>query len=271
MSVKSIKIKHLKIDKYILNFEILPDERWGIFSKSIEVVNNFINQLTGIKENNNTCFVNDVDLFDQKDYFKSRVYLDFKDNYINTIKAKLISEDIYKRYKKVVNVVKFDNMINTFDVRSECEIKNKYIFSPKGNTFLNCAFAYAIDKQMLIISNPTIYVENILEKVEIAKAITDINADGICFICLDSIACFKDTLDKVIILDDFNNVRIINPKKDNFVVVDDYPSDEEILSKRLFEKEGKTIIYNLDNFKIKECKRLGKCLVLNFYELEEYL
>ena len=271
MNIKTIKIKHLKIDKYILNFEILPDERWGMFSKNQEVINTVINQLTGIKENFNTCFVNDVDLFDHKDYFKERVYLDFKDNYINTIKSKNISEDIYKRYKKVVNISGFDKTINLLDVRSECEIKNKYIFTPKGNTFLNCAFAYAIDKQMLIVSNPTVYVDDIKKKIEIAKAITDINAFGIAFICLDSIPCFKGVLDKVVILDDFNNVRIINPEKDIFVLVDDYPSDEDILSERLFEREGKTIIYNLDSLKIKECKRLGKCMVLNFYELEDYL
>ncbi|MDD3383062.1 MAG: hypothetical protein PHT83_06170 [Bacilli bacterium] len=271
MSITSIKIKHLEIDKYILNFEILPDERWGIFSRNKETVRIFINQLNGIKENQNTCFMNDIDLFDDKDYFKDRVYLNFKDSYINSIKAKNVKSDIYKRYKKCLDIKKFEETIETLQTRCECEIKNRYIFTQKGNTFLNCAFAYALEKQMLIVSNPTINVKEINEKKEIARRITDINAEGIAFICLDSLACFEGTLDKVIILDDFNNVRIIDPKKDTFVLVDDYPSNEDILKEKVFDCVDKTIIYNLNNDNIKECKRLGKCEVLSFYQIEDYL
>lgn len=269
--INSIKIKHLNIDNYIFNFEINPDQVWGIFSKNKNIMNSFANQVSGVLNNNNTCFVNDGDLFDNKEYFKARVYLDFNDKYINTIKVKSIKEEICRRYKKIVSADKFNQVIKSLNIRTEMEIKHRYNFTKVGNTFLNCAFAYAIEKRMLIVSNPTVGVKDFSEKQEIARRITDIDAGGIAVIMMDSLECFKGTLDSVVLVDDYNNVRIIDPSKDVFVLVEDYPSDEDILKEKVFRTDSGTIILNLDKGKLKECKRLGKCETLSFYQLETCL
>lgn len=264
-----LDIKNLKLNKYQINLQFNNNEVVGIFSKDKKLVKEYLDFLSGINPTNNKCLYQGLDVFNNKEYFKDRIYMDFSRKYLSTLKVKYLEERLTNKYKLNFNKEIFLKVSKDLDVRGETEITYIYKFSKSGNTFVNFALLSAIDKRNIIINNPTINLNMVTDIEYITEKIVNKAKYNSVILGIDNLRVFNYLLDRVIIFTDTYEILDINPFEDSFIV---FNEENRYIRNVLFK--GPNLItlnhYSKDELKLFSKERIDYKKI-SIYELESYL
>lgn len=261
-----LQINNLRIGNYQLTADFFKREVVGIFSRKPAMRLELLKILAGINRNQNTCHYEENDIFDNPEYFRSRVYLDYSHNYLSTLRTANIEQSLKLKYNLRFNKEKFVRIAQELNVRGETEITHTYKFTPAGNTFVNYALTAALEKPHLIVNNPTINLNLDPDIRYIVKALTDTENYESVLLGLDSLRNFRDKLHKLLIFTDYDQAYLTSCSS---VIV----SKQELPTEyKLFR--GKNFLC-LNLFSKDELKTFKKNKIeygiISIYDLEDYL
>ena len=236
-----IDINNLQLNNYKLSFQMEKGFIYGIYGKRHDDISELLKKISGINPNNQTCLKNDKDIFDNKDYFRERIYLDLSKKMVETLNDKTIKENLKSRYNAVFNEKEYKRLVNLLNIRSEITIKQNYSFTDLGNNLTSFAIYSSLDYDVSFIDNPLYYLPKYDNRREIiVKELTNKRKHNLVMLDASSIEDFQDVLDYVVLFGDYEEAFLINPKEDKFIICDDYLT----LKKRLFKKDNMVIILN---------------------------
>lgn len=259
---------------YDINLSIDYKTKIGVYSKDKNIVNTFLKLIAGINKptKESQIKIAKKDVFDNKDYFKNRLYLDFSTHYLNTLNYKKIDEALTEKYALNLNYDKYTKILKDLDIRGECEITDKYEFTPLGNTLVNFALACSLDYEFLIINNPTINVTSTNILTYIMNYLNN-NYKSMIF-GLNNLDLFIDILDYIIILDDFGLMHILY-NNSKLLVINNGQVPEELDKYKLFISFDKKRIILSNELSKDELKELKKKRIdfiqINLQELGGYI
>ncbi|HOE06808.1 MAG TPA: hypothetical protein PLQ99_03835 [Bacilli bacterium] len=265
-----IKIQKLQFNNMQIDISLNKQEIFAVYSRNEEIVNDFLLVLNGINPNNGSCLYLNKDIFDNEDFFKQRIYINFKESYLKTINAEFIEESLMNRFNLSFNKEVFNTYVQEMGIRLETTVKANYTFTDKGNTMVNFAFLKALNIPFITINNPTIY----LKKAKIIETVTNSLVDKRKYesiiLGLDRIKNFKEKLERVLVFTDYQTYVIVNPQKDSFLLIE----DNIHLRDKIFRTKKMGLVICLNNYTKEELKRFNhfklKYQKLSFYEIEDY-
>lgn len=263
-----ITIENLQINNYNLNLHINDHERIGVFSVDKNITNELLLILAGIMRSKGKCLYNDDSLYDNDKYFKNRIYLDCRHEYLNTLDVQSIYQAVRNKFQKNINLNLFKRHIDALKIRGECDItfSLSYKFTPTGNTLINLCLAFSLSDN-LIINNPTINISR-LSDLEYLRNQFD-KRNGFVILGVNSLLHMKNYFDRIILFTDYDRVEVINSNDNIYVIdycdiIDDY---------KLYKASGQRII--IKEIPQETLKRFAKQKIkverINVYELEKYL
>ncbi|MDD2493100.1 MAG: hypothetical protein PHY83_04075 [Bacilli bacterium] len=266
-----INIDHLKFKNMEISVSLNKQEIFAVYSRDIQKTNDFLLLLNGINPNGGSCLYLNKDIFDNEEFFKQRIYIDFGETYLKTMNAEFIEEALANRFYLSFKKEIFNTYVQTMGTRMETIVKANYTFTKCGNTMVNFAFLKALEKPFITINNPTIHLKNDRIIEMITKSLIDKNKyEGIIF-GLDKIKNFKDKIEKALIFTDYWNYLIVNPQSDSFLLIE----DNIHLHDKVFRTKESSIVICFNNYTKEEMKRFNSFKIryqkLSFYELEDYL
>ncbi|MDD2493044.1 MAG: hypothetical protein PHY83_03795 [Bacilli bacterium] len=265
-----ISIDNLRFKNMEISVSLNKQEIFAVYSRDIQKTNDFLLLLNGMNPNGGSCSYLDNDIFDNEEFFKQRVYIDFGETYLKTMNAEFIEEALMNRFNLSFNKEVFNTYVQTMGTRMETIVKANYTFTKCGNTMVNFAFLKALEKPFIMVNNPTIYLKNDRIIEMITKSLIDkTKYEGIIF-GLDKIKNFKDKIEKALIFTDYWNYLIINPQSDSFLLIE----DNIHLHDKVFRTKKSSVVICLNNYTKEEIKRFNSFKIkyqkLSFYELEDY-
>ena len=249
-----IKINNLHFNKYTLSGVILEGATYGIIGKDDDVTS-LLKILAGINTNNDSCTHNGTNIFDEYDFFKNRLFIDLSQQIVCTTNAEMIKNDLNIRYGVSFDVKKYKNAMNETNARSEINVTSEYEFSNAGINKTAYAVLCGLNYPYLFVDNPFNYIKKeehlIIDKM--VNNIIDRANHKVVVINANDISNLVKYLDFLIILGDYENVYIIRPNSDKFIITDDYVG----LNNRIFRKDNVVIIKAPDEKEeYKELKRI---------------
>lgn len=277
--MKYLEIKELQIKTNNKTYEkfsvdIANGQVWGIYSKDKGAIAAFLSIVGGINQNDDNVTWNDTNVFDNKQYFKNRIYFDFQDHNLTTIKVESIKDAFSKIYDIKFDEENFKKCLKDLNVRGEYEIGYKYFFTNLGNTLVNYCLLTSLDKNNIIINNPTIYLKDINNIKYIVEGLTNKYKYNTMLIALNNISVFLGKLDYILVFPDYGSPIIVDPLTDVFYVFDNGELPI-IQNNKIFDSyDGQRVIIKKD-FSDEEIKFLKKSKIhfikIKIYELENYL
>lgn len=263
-----LEVKDLKFNNYRLTFDINHSSRVGVFGRNKEVVFELLKVLAGINNNNNAITHEDKNIFDDKDYFRIRIIMNFKNRYLSTPNPKVIHEVMKRNYNYNLNHDEFIKTNKELNLRKETEITHYYDFSPRGINYLNFSLLMALDVENVIIMNPTIEVKEKNKLDYIVEKLSNKNKFNTAILGLDNLKAFDHKLDNILILGD-NDRYVYASSNDKFIVF-----TEEVDNTFLIFKGNRNFVY-FHAFSKEELKRFDskkmKYKIISVYELEDVL
>lgn len=264
-----LEIKNLGLKDYNIDMNIYDGEKIGIFARDNNIVANLLELIAGINKNNNSIFLNKVDVFDNEEFFLNRVYFDFKNKYLTTLRVNKI-ESALKDYNLEFDKEKFVQICKELNIRGETDITYKYEFTNTGNSFVNLALLCSLQKDNIIINNPLANINLKSDYDYFVNKLASSEFDNV-ILGIDKLLPFKGKLNRILFLSDFNE-SIIMHNNDNFIVFDK-DIDKYFLIKDKVYKGNKIIALN--NYTKEELKQWQKQKVnyeiISIYEIEKYL
>lgn len=262
-----IEVKNLNFNNNLVNLTINDKEVIGIFGENQRAINEFLLIISGINKNNNTCFYNGENIFDNSHYFKQRIFLDFKKIYTNTLNKEFIEENFNNRFGLSFDTKRFKELIKELKIRKETEIDVYYTFTQQGNTLVNFSLIESLNVSNIIISHPTNYLDS--ERATfISNALTNKNKYNCVILNLDRLDFFKNKLDYLLLFTKEGNIIKVN-NDDHLLVIE----DNIYLHNRLIRGKGNLVIsyhdYNKDELK-KFDKLKIKYKVISLYDIDKY-
>lgn len=266
-----INIQNLQFRNMEINLLINKQEIFAVYSQEQKKTAAFLLILNGMNPNNGSCLYQNQDIFDNKEFFKQRIYFDFNEIYLKTMNTEFIEEALMNRFSASFDKDVFNKCVQTMGTRLQCVVKSNYTFTEAGNTMVNFALFKALDKPYITINNPTIHLENAKIIETVTTGLIDKNKYEVIVLGLDSIKNFKDKLDKVLILSDYETYYVIDPKKDSFLLI----ADDVHLHDKVFNIKRNDLVICLNNYTKEELKRFNSYKIkyskVTFYELGEHL
>lgn len=264
-----LEIKGLKLNDLEINLTLLEKQRIGIFGRNKELIKNFLELLSGINNNHNTIFIDQNNIFENKEYLNSRVFFDFSKKYLTTLRVNKI-EEVLKSYNLDFNKDMFIKICKELNIRGETDISYKYEFSNTGNTFVNLALICSVYKKNIIINNPTINLNLDMDIEYFVNKLTSLEFDRV-ILGLNRLSHFKNKLDKIVLFTDFDSYYEV--RSTDSLIIFDKDIDKHFLIKNKLFKENYLIAlnhYNKDDLlNLKKMK--VKYEIANIYDLEKYL
>jgi len=264
-----IEINDLKLDNYIINLNILNRQSIGVFSKDKMITKKFLDIISGINKNNKKCLYNEKDIFDNKEFFNSRILLDFSKKYLSTLKVNYLEERFSHKYGLRFDKEKFVKISKELDVRGETEITYVYKFSKTGNTFVNYALISSLDKSNIIVNNPTNGL-NIAKDIKyITEGLTNKQSFNTVILGIDNLSLFNGLLDKILVFTQFDEAILFDSKDSLIVFRDDVGID---VKNKLFQGE---YIVAINNYSKEEIRNFSKqnieYKIISIYDIEKYI
>ena len=266
-----IEINNLQLNKYNLSsFNIEEGFSYGIIGKNHDDVTKLLKILAGINDNYDTCMNNSKTIFDNSDFFKNRIYIDLSEKIVETLDSKIIKEDLNFRYNVSFNEKQYKMLVNELGIRSEVVITNKYEFSNLGVNLSSYAILCSLSYPNIVVNNPLKYVP--IEKKELRNKMINTIIDRakyqVVIVDASDIQEFYRYLDYLIILGDFEDVHMIKPNSDKFIISDDYLT----LKNKIYKKDNIIISKApTDKDEYKELKKtLKKYKEVSFIEAYSY-
>lgn len=263
-----IEIKDLVINDIKINLTLSNKEIVGIYQtkENRETINELLFILSGINKGRGSCTYFNKDVFDNSLYFKKRIFLDFSLTYTNTLKKEFISENFMNRFGMEFDEDNFKRLIKELKIRQETTFDVDYKFSVLGNTLVNFAILNSIEKENLIISNPTYRVDG--ERIEtIVKGLTNKNRYNNVLINLDSISNFKGYLDKVLFVTK-KDVILVDSNTTLLVI------EDNIYLRNIISKGTANTVISLNDYSKEELKNFDKKKLkykeISIYDIDKY-
>lgn len=264
-----IEIKNLIINDIKINLELLDKEIVGIYAlkKHQKIVNELLFIISGINKGRGSCKYLGKDVFDNSLYFKKRIFLDFSLTYTNTLKKEFISENFMNRFAMEFKEDNFKKLIKELKIRQETTFDVDYKFSEVGNTLVNFAILDSIEKENIIISNPTYKVDD--ERVAtIVKGLTNKYRYNNVLLNIDSISNFNGYLDKVLFFTKNNEILLV-PTSETLLVIED-----NIYLRNVICKGTSNTVISLNDYSKEELKEFDKkklkYKVISIYDIDKY-
>lgn len=269
----------LKIKRNNVNITIYDNEKWGVIAPS-NIIKQFFLELSGIEKKYYDITFNGQNAFDNEEYFKKRLYIDFSENSVSTLDYHIIKESLKYRYDLDFDEKTFNKYVSSFVINRECKIDSSYHFTSKGKAMTNFAVASSLKKDILIINNPTIYQDEKKVIEEIVKEMTDKPFDvpelkgkvkeRIIIMGLDNSLYFENKLDYILLINQNYDMFLVDPKNNKLVMIDYY---EDFSYKAVYIGNGKMFL--LDNLDKAEYKILSnhkiKAKHISPYIISKYL
>lgn len=264
-----LEIKNLKLQEYNIDMTIYDSEKIGVFSRNKQIISDFLELLSGINKNNETINVDNKNVFDNSEYFSNRVFFDFSKKYLTTLRVNKI-EDALKNYNLKFDKERFVKICKELNIRGETDITYRYEFTNIGNSFVNLALLCSLNKENVIVNNPTINLNLKSDFDYFTNNLTSSNFKNV-ILGIDNLVNFKGKLDRVIFFSDFNEIIVMH-NNDTFIVFDN-DIDQYFLIKNKVYKEDKIIALN--HYTKEELKQWQKQKVnyeiISIYDIEKYL
>lgn len=265
-----IRIQKLQFKNMEIDISLNKQEIFAVYSCDKKTTHDFLMVLNGINPNNGSCLYQDKDIFDNEDFFKQRIYIDFKESYLKTMNVEFIQEALANRFNLSFNKEAFNTYVQEMGIRLETKVRANYTFTDTGNTMVNFAFFKALNIPFVTINNPTIY----LKKAKIIETITNSLVDKRKYesiiLGLDKIKNFKEKLDRVLVFTDYQTYVVVDPQQDSFLLIE----DNIHLHDKMFRTKEIDLVICLNNYTKEEMKKFNnfkfKYQKLSFYELEDY-
>lgn len=261
-----LNIQNLIIDKYKITASLEDNTCYGVLSVDKKAKDKFLLILAGIIDNKETCFYNHNTVYDNAEYFKNRLYLDFRKKYFRTLNSDYISNAMNERFGVSFDSSMFKESINLTNLRSEVLVTDEYKFTEYGINSCGFCLLRSLNYSNIIINNPINKVRNDSNKKLIISYITNKNKFSSIICDCNNANDYKNLIDKYIIFGDYNEVYIIDPLKDTFIITDDHV----LISNRIFKKDNVIVALNtVDKKEIRSMKQ--KYRLASFYEIGKYL
>ncbi|HEY8396151.1 MAG TPA: hypothetical protein VIK96_05165 [Bacilli bacterium] len=262
-----LKIENLQLGNYSINLNIENGEVVGIYSQNKKAVLDLLEIIAGINPGESVLY-NEKNVFDNREYFQNRIFLDYSHTYLSTLRVSVIEEVLKNKYNLSFNKEKFVKIGKELDIRGETEISEQYKFTSAGNTFVNFALTMALEKPNIVVNNPTSGL-NLPEDIQyIVKGLTDITAFNTAIIGIDRLKVFKGRFHKILFLSDYGTVHCIAPETTLLV----FPKEFEPQFP-LFASDKKVI--SLSSYQKEELKQFQKNKIeyemISVYDIEDYL
>lgn len=262
-----IEVKNLILNNNTINLSF-DKEIVGIYGENKELIKEFLLIISGINKNNNTCFYQGEDLFDNPKYFEKRLFLDFTEVYTNTLKKEFIAENFFNRFDKEFNQERFKKLIKELQLRKETNIGVTYTFTKTGNTLVNYSLIECLNVYNIIISNPTFCLDT-KERIDfVVGGITNKENYDSVILDLDNIGYFKGKLDKIIFFTKDNKV-IKCDSNDTLLLIEDNIHLRNVICHGY---DNFVIVYN--DFSKEELKQFNKVKIkykeISVYDIEKY-
>ena len=253
-------IKETK-NSYDINLSIDYNTKIGIYSQDTYTTDMLLRLIAGINKpnKNSKITIGKRSVYDNKEYFENRLYLDFSKLYLSTLNPSKIDEALNEKFATNLDKEKFSKISKDLNIRGECEILDKYYFSLSGNTLVNFALAASLDYKFLIINNPTLHINNNSSKSNELEYVVDYfnkNYKSLIF-GLNDLGLITTILDYIIILDDFGFTHIIHHDSILYVINAKDLTDEITKYKMFISKDEERIILSSEISK-EEIKALKK-------------
>lgn len=263
-----IEIKDLVINDIKINLTLSNKEIIGIYQtkENKETINEFLFVLSGINKGRGSCTYFDKDVFDNPLYFKNRIFLDFSLIHTNTLNKKFISENFMNRFGMKFDEENFKRLIKELKIRKETVFYVDYKFTLLGNTLVNFAIINSIEKENLIISNPTYGVVGERKDI-IVKELTNKNRYNNVLLNLDSISNFKGYLDKVLFITK-KDVLLVDSNTTLLVI------EDNIYLRNIISKGTNNTVISLNDYSKEELKNFDKKKIkykeISIYDIDKY-
>lgn len=262
-----LRIFNLQFNKYQFTTTFEENIVYGVYCPCEEIRTQFLKLITGINNSLKAVLYNDNEAFENKEYFRKRLYIDFKNKYLKTLNANAIKEAINMRFQKEFNIKNYKDAVTMTNIRSEVKLTNEYSFTMQGVTLSSYCLFKGLNYQYNIIDNPTFNITNpeLKKKIYVNICKKELNP----IITFDNLTDAKQYCDKLIVIGDFPHLYQIDLKNDSFMLSD----DNIILRKRIFKVNDSVI--SINTYSKEELKYLSKNKVkykfLNFSEIIKLL
>jgi len=270
--MSSLKVDNLKLKNYMINIDFSDYKTTAVWAADKKMIDSFFNIISGINKNRNTCFYNGEDIYDNKEYFQSRLYFDYKKQYLSTLKLQYLQERFRQKYNIKFNKEEFKKVSETLDIRGETELTNVYRYTKTGNTFVNYALTCSLYKPNIIINNPTINLTIQSDIKYIVNGLTDKNKYNMAVLGPDNLAVFANKVDKILIFSDYDNRVIIADNKDSLIVFNGPIDSAWHFENIIYQNNDKTIVLNdLPRPELKKIQKNTNCEVISIYHIDYYV
>jgi len=248
-----IEIKDLKLNNYKINTNISEKENVGIYSPNNKLTIQLLLDLAGINKTNN-IFANGENVYDNENYFKSRIYILGNKTYLNNFYATNVVEYTLKSYGKVLKDKKFAKLIRLSRVRYITNINNSYKYTKETLALVNAFYAYSIIGNRILV-NP---LENIVREDYMKQVRAEIITEKNTIFGITDLKKYDGLLDKLILLLP-STYLVLTDMMQKFIV-------------SLDAIEGYTEIYKGKFYIYLEDRKVNKALkVVSLTELGEYI
>ena len=269
----TIKVKNLKLNKYLINIDFLEQEAIGFWAQDEEIIDRFFDVIAGINKNGRSCFYKEENIYNNKDYFKTRIYLDYQKKYLSTLKINYLENLFSQRYKTTFDKNNFRSIAETLDIRGETEITNVFSYTKVGNTFVNYALTRSLNKSIIIIKNPTLNISIKSDIDYIVSGLTDKKRYTNMLIAPNNLEVFKGKLDKVIFFSKYNKSILVANDKDNLIVINAQPEEIHHYADSIITHYATSTILlnNIPKISLRNLQKAYICKMIPIYQIDKLL
>lgn len=268
-----IQITNYEFEKYNLSYNINQELNTGIFCINNNILEKILLQIAGINKSKG-IYYRSKKVFDNKQYFNERLYLNCNNQIVNTLVVDQIVNTLENNFNVIASNDLLKNYISQLQIRSEGKLDSSYTFTNEGNTLINNAIALSMFKYPILL-NP---LENIENKYKI-EYLKKVYSNKPSLFGVSNLRKYNGFIDELILFGN-NNVYILK-SNEKLILLKNIINQDLIISEcnlqnNLIHKCNKTedlILYNnLSNDQLKHLRNLNvKINEISLFEIGDYI
>ncbi len=256
-----IKLLNYRLLQFYITYDIPQDEFLVVYSPNHNILKKCALEVAGINHADG-IFYNNKNVFDNKQYFNSRVYLDCNVSHLNTLIPDVVSQTMDNNYNIIIDTNKFGKLIKQLQIRSEGQLDNIYHFTNEGVALSNVALGMSIYRYHILLEP----LDNVMKENHLKVAKESLkDSNSLCF--TSKLSKYLDICNNIIVLG-FKNVFYLNHKSFVYIL---YKSNENISDEEIIYKSTKSdmIIIN-DGLGFLTLKKLN-AKKISIMEIDKYI
>ena len=267
-----IQMTNYQFYQYLVNYNINQESITGIYCINNKLTEQLLLDISGIN-NAKGIYYRSKKVFDNKEYFDNRLYLNCNKQIFNTLLSKRISEELLK-YNIILNENEFNIISKELRIRSEGKLDDSYTFTKEGIALSNNALAISTYKYPILL-NPFENIDSIY-KLQYLK---DKYKRKSLLVGITNIKKYENFLDHLILFG-FRKIHILNPNEQLIVfeniinqdmVIEEANLNDYIIHKNI-QNESIIIKSDINSSQLKALNNLKvKKKAISIYDLGEYL